>query len=175
MLKGVVVVEEGLLGVEGRVEVGELDLADVFALELGQPRQGHQGVQRIASDQQVVLCPRAIGMNVTDDSSVVKQANLRDPIVRRGHPLIRALLLSQQALSLVGPRQLKAAFVTGQVDRFPSPPGCSKDSPSGASSTCHRPHPRVDADRHGIEDRLMSVRASHAACSASASFSSTII
>lgn len=59
VFEGVVVVQEGLLRIEGRVEVGELDLAQVFARELRQLGQAVQGVQGVAADQQVVARPRA--------------------------------------------------------------------------------------------------------------------
>ena len=54
VLQRVVVVLERLLGVERRVEVDELDLADVLAGELRQLAEARERVERVAADQQVV-------------------------------------------------------------------------------------------------------------------------
>jgi hypothetical protein len=57
VLERVVVLQEALLRVERRVEVGELDLAEVLRRELRQSGEAPQGVQRIAADEEVVPCP----------------------------------------------------------------------------------------------------------------------
>jgi len=62
VLERVVVLEEALLRVEGRVEVGELDLAQVLRRELRQSGEAPQGVQGIAADEEVVPSPILTGL-----------------------------------------------------------------------------------------------------------------
>jgi hypothetical protein len=118
VLKGVVVVQEALLGIERRVEVRELDLAQVLARELGKARQTPQGVQRVAADEQVVSRTRTA--DLTDGGQIVEEADLGNPVVRRRHLLITTVLMGEQPERLVRPRQLKSTLVGTQREPFSS-------------------------------------------------------
>jgi hypothetical protein len=72
VLERVVVVLERLLGVEGRVEVRELHLADVLAGELGQLTEARQRVQRVALDEQVVLRPARFVVDLADSAGLAQ-------------------------------------------------------------------------------------------------------
>jgi hypothetical protein len=109
MLQGVVVVQEALLGIERRIEVCELDPAQVLVRELRKAPQTPQGVQRVAAYEQVVFRTRTA--DLTDGGQIVQKADLGDPVVRRRHPLITTVLMGEQPERLVRPRQLKATLV----------------------------------------------------------------
>ena len=72
-----------------------LDLAEVLAPELGQAGQAAQGVESAATDQEVAASP--IATDLANDRDVIEQAHLGDPVVGRRHPLVRAVLTSEQA------------------------------------------------------------------------------
>lgn len=100
MLERVVVVKERLLGVERRVEVGELDLAEValgVRRDLGEAREG---VQRIAPDEEI------LGGRIADRSRLVEESDLGDPVVGRRQPVPGPVLAGKQAPVLVRPGQL---------------------------------------------------------------------
>ncbi len=111
MLQGVVVVEKALLGVEGRVEVGKVDLAEVVLGELREPGEARQSIEGVAADEQVIGRPRL--PNVSHDSHVMEEPDLGHPVVRRRHPLVGPILVGEEAPVLVGPGQLQATLVVG--------------------------------------------------------------
>src|SRR5450756_7349 len=90
MLQGVVIVQEALLGIERRIEVCELDPAEILVRELRKARQTPQGVQRVAADEQVVSYTRTA--DLTDGGQIVEEADLGNPVVRRRHPLMATLV-----------------------------------------------------------------------------------
>lgn len=61
MLKRVVILQERLLRVEGRVEVRQLDLADELPLKLRKLAQAPEGVERVTLDEQVLPCAVSAG------------------------------------------------------------------------------------------------------------------
>jgi hypothetical protein len=58
-------------------------VAHILALELGKPRQDREGVQGFPSDEQIVLRPRLVGVNLPDRTGIVEQPDLSNPVVRR--------------------------------------------------------------------------------------------
>src|SRR5450759_1191965 len=116
MLQGIVVVQEALLGVEGRIEVCELDPAQVLLGEFWEAGQASQRVECIASNEQVVSSP--FPPDLADGGQIVEEADLCDPVVRRRHPLITTVLMGEQPERLVRPRQLKATLVGTHREPF---------------------------------------------------------
>lgn len=96
VLQVVLVALERLAGVERRVEVDELHLADELARELRQPRKASQGVESVAADEQVVPSAAPVGLRLPEGASVVEQPDLSDAVVRRRHPLIAAVLVREK-------------------------------------------------------------------------------
>ncbi len=113
VLERVVVLEKALLRVEGRIEVGELDLAEVLRRELRQSGEAPQGVQGIAADEEVVPCP--VLADVTDGRHVVKEPDFSHSVVGRRHPLVPAILMGKQPKVLVRPGQLQATLMRRQM------------------------------------------------------------
>lgn len=62
-------------------------------------------------DEQIVLSSILVATDLANCAGVVQEADFGHPVVRRGHPLVVSILMSEQAKRLVGPRQLKTAFV----------------------------------------------------------------
>ena len=89
MLEGVVVVEEGLLGVEGGVEVGEFDFADVCAGELGELDEAGEGVEGVAADEEVVGGALGVRGGIADRAGVVEEADFGDAVVGGGGSIRR--------------------------------------------------------------------------------------
>lgn len=111
MLQRVVVLRERLLRVERWVHVHEAHLADVLRSELRQSRQAVQRGQRIATDKQVVVCSFRLRANITNSAGIVKEPHFSHAVVARWHPLVAAVLVSEQPLVLVRPGQLKPTLV----------------------------------------------------------------
>lgn len=63
----IVVLKEALLGVERRVDVDELDLAQVLTSELGESSECGQGVEGIAPNEQVVRRARLAALSNARD------------------------------------------------------------------------------------------------------------
>jgi hypothetical protein len=108
VLERVVVVLERLLGVEGRVEVGELHLADVLGRVLGEPAEARQRVEGIALEQEVVLRAAPLAVRLADRLDLVQQPHLGHAVVGGRHPRVAAVLVGEEAKVLVRPRELEA-------------------------------------------------------------------
>jgi hypothetical protein len=130
VLERVVVVLESLLGVEGRIEVGELDLAYLLARELRQLAEARQGVERVTADKEVVLRPVAVGGGLPDRIGIVEEPNLGDAVVGRLDPGVAARLVREQPEMLVVqvssrrplcPLAMSSSYDTGQTPRPPPP------------------------------------------------------
>lgn len=70
VLELVVIVQEGLLPVERRVEVCQLDFPHVLVRELRQFDQARQGVECVTPDQQIVLSALLVRRNLSDSARI---------------------------------------------------------------------------------------------------------
>jgi hypothetical protein len=104
VLQGVVVVLEGLPRVEGRVDVGELHLAEVLPSELRELGQAGERMEGVAMNEQVVGC--SVLADLAHSADVVKKTNLGYPVVGRLEPLLGAVIVSEKPQVLVRPGQL---------------------------------------------------------------------
>jgi len=131
----IVVVQEALLCVERWVYVNELHFAEVLISELRQASKTGKRVERVTPYQEVVAGPFIA--NVSNGGDIVEEPDLSDPVVRRANPLVRAVLVRQQAEMLVRPRQLEAAFIyrTCHVNR---PVRCAVRPWATSSNVRHR-------------------------------------
>jgi len=93
VLKRVIVLRECLAGVEGRVEICQLDLAQVLPSERGQLAETGERVEGVAADQEVV--GRTVPADLANGIDVVKEPNLSNPVVRGVEPLVGAVVVGQ--------------------------------------------------------------------------------
>ncbi|HEY9555784.1 MAG TPA: hypothetical protein VIR58_03555 [Acidimicrobiales bacterium] len=105
MLEVVVVVGEGLPGVERRVDVDEPDPAGVALGQLGDAVQGGERVERVALDEQIAGVRRV----VADGADFLEETHFADAGVGGFDPLVASLGVRDQPQVLVRPRQLQAA------------------------------------------------------------------
>src|SRR4051794_11733622 len=105
MLKRVVVLKERLLSVERRVEVSQLDLAHVLLSKLRKRDHACESVERVTPNQEVVARATLLRTDLSHSARAVEQSYLRDSVIRRSHPDVAPVLVRQEPLVLVGPRQ----------------------------------------------------------------------